>query len=98
MPKERHLVVAADRTASVLTASTLLLGVNPDRVWAGFTNAGANDIFVQLGAAAALHTGLLVAPNGYFGIDQLQYWAGEVYAIAESAATILSGIEVSKKP
>lgn len=98
MPKEKLILVATDRTLPIAVASTMILGTNDRRVWAGFTNVGANDIFVQLGVAAALHEGLLVAPNGYFGISQIEYWAGAVYAIAETAITILSGVEVSVKP
>lgn len=97
MRKEREVYASADRTQSIAVTSVMLLGTNDKRVWAGFTNVGTNDIFVQLGAPAALHEGLLVAPNGYFGIDDHQYWAGAVYAIAETAITILSGVEVSVK-
>lgn len=97
MPKEKVIHEAADRTQAIAVTSVMLLGTNDRRVWAGFTNVGVNDIFIQLGAAAVLHEGLLVAPNGYFGIDDHQYWAGPVFAIAETAITILSGVEVSEK-
>lgn len=84
-----------DRSVSVGTVSTLVLRRNSKRVFAILTNNGANAIHIQLGAAATAATGVRLNPyGGSFQIDRMTPWNGEVYAIAETATTVLTGVEV----
>ena len=91
-------LVAEDVTISVAVTSTLILGANAARVDVVFVNDGAADIYIRKGAVATLNTGGLVAPGGTFYINALHPWYGEVYGIANGAASVFVGTEVSGKP
>ena len=89
---------AVERTVTVGTGSGIILRRNPSRIWAGFTNDGAVDVYIRIGEAAALNTGILLSPGGSFTLDQYNMpWQGEVYAIA-SASCVLTGVEVEREP
>ena len=86
-----------DKTISVSEiASTVVLLSNTLRVWALLVNTGATDVFLRLGAPAALHTGIpLVAAGGWCLINKDMPWTGGVEAIAETAASVVTVVEVS---
>ena len=81
------------RDVTVATSSTRILPRNPKRVWAMFVNAGANDVYIQLGATAVLNQGFKCISNGIFKIDRNTEYLDEVFAIADTASCLLVGIE-----
>lgn len=85
-----------DKTISVATSSTVILLSNTLRVWALIVNTGATDVFLQFGAAAALHTGIpLAAAGGWVLINKDMPWTGGVEAIAETAPSVVTVLEAS---
>ena len=90
---------ATERTISVGTASTLILRVNPNRIWAQFTNDGANVIYLSFKSPAVVSQGFRInASGGAFEFDQINTpWTGELYGIASGGASVLSGQEIEQK-
>lgn len=85
-----------NKTVSVATTDTVVLDNNLSRHWALLINDGDNDIYIRLGEAAALNTGILLNANGgWCLINKDMPWTGVIHAIAATAATILLVTEVS---
>lgn len=88
-----------DRSQAVAITSTLILGPNAKREWVTFVVEGANKVNLQLGAAAAVNTGIpLLGSGGAFVMDMRTLpWYGAVYAIATTAPSQLSCVEVERE-
>ena len=80
--------------ATVGVASALALAANANRKYAIFVNDSANIIYLGLGAAAVVGSGIrLNANGGSYEINWQNLYTGEIYAIAGGAGSNLSIIE-----
>lgn len=87
---------AIDKSVQVQTTNTHVLQDNPLRIWALLINIGGNDVAIQLGAPAALNTGIyLFASGGWCLINREMAWTGYIDAIADTLASQLVVVEVS---
>lgn len=88
--------ITDDKSVSVATTDTAILQNNPLRIAALLVNVGANDVFVQFGAAAALNQGIpLLANGGWLLINKDFPWTGFVNGIADTLAAQLCVTEIS---
>lgn len=71
-----------DHTGNVTTGSTVILAANKFRTCVEFTNDSDVVIYLRLGQAAALHTGIrLNAEGGSYEIGLSNLWKGEISVI-----------------
>lgn len=86
--------LATNDTASVGNgASVELLAANDRRLSAIITNSSANGLWVALGEAAVIGTGIYVAPNG--GSVEFQgenLWRGAINGISSAGAGNVIGV------
>ena len=82
-------------TVAVGIASTTVLSANASRKGLILSNAGANNIYVNLAGGTAVNTNLLLPPNSVpFVLEQLCP-TGVITAIAATGTTNLSVTELS---
>jgi hypothetical protein len=89
MAKElNHIkLINVNASVSVSNTSTLLLSANSRRLYAEIVNTSDTGIWINFGAAAAVGTGMYIAPAGFsFVIDSDFMWRGSVYGISAGAA------------
>jgi len=78
------------------TVSVLALEQNPQRANALFVNDSGSTIYLSLGYPAVLNTGIRVSSNGgFFEINALNMWRGQVYAITSIASQLLLVTEMT---
>jgi hypothetical protein len=85
----------AQGAVSVGIASTAILAANPDRRYLLLVNDSNANIYVSLGAAAVLYTGIRLNAGGgwYEMLDGQNLYTGAVNAIAAAAAKNLTYLE-----
>lgn len=70
-------------SVSIGIASTLVLAANSSRRYLFLVNDSDENIYVSLGSAAVLNTGiLLTSQGGSLTLDTTTMWTGAVYAIS----------------
>lgn len=77
----------AQRTPKIVvvgSASTLLLDVNPDRLYASFTNNTTQLIYLQYAIAAVWQSGQPLPQNSTWEINTTSLFQGQVYGITDS--------------
>lgn len=78
---------AGDYSVDVLITSTPVLEFNKHRTFATFVNDSDMTIYLRLGQASALNTGIrLNAAGGAFEINKTNLYKGEVFAIRAAGA------------
>lgn len=84
-------------TASLTTASAIILAENSLRKHATFVNASDVGIWLSFGSTAVVGTGVYLAPSGgSYEIDGNNLYQGDVYGIAVSGAgKVCAGVEFS---
>ena len=84
------------KKVKVKTTTTTVVAENLDRNGIEIVNEGANSVFLELGAVAAvLQNGIFLAPAGSWnGMVGPMVWTGEIRGIAETAETNVSVVEV----
>lgn len=87
----------SDAPISVVTTSTLALADNPNRKYALLINTSNTDIWLRLGQAAVLGSGIFIARGGFaYEITGENLWTGAIYAIHGGAgAKVMSVLEMS---
>jgi len=91
---EFQLLRATEHSLTVGTASTLIVGENPWRVWISCVVVGATRIDLCLGEAAVASEGIpLSAAGGAVVFDKSMPWRGAIYGIS-SVACVLAVQEV----
>jgi hypothetical protein len=85
------LITTQASTGPVIAATTTLaLAANANRVYASFVNDSNEDMYLAFGAAAVLHTGVLVkASGGSYEITHANLFKGQVNAICASGTKVL---------
>lgn len=74
-------------------ASVVLIAENLRRKYAGIYNASTNGLWLGLGQAAVIGTGIYVPPNGgWFEIDHDNLWQGEIQGISAAGAANVIGV------
>jgi hypothetical protein len=86
---------ASQSTVSVLTSSTVVLAANPSRKGVILSNAGANNIYVNLGGGTAVNTNVLLPPNSAALVLTHLCPTNAINAIAATGATNLSVTELT---
>ena len=79
--------VGTSASSTVGTSATVVLSKNSGRMYAAFTNDGADDIYLNLGATstAAVGKGIRINANGgSYEINDLNLYTGQVSAISET--------------
>lgn len=80
-------VIAVNASVSVGAGSTAILAANSRRLYAEIVNTSDTGIWINFGAAAAVGTGVYIAPAGFsFVIDNSFMWRGTVFGISAGAA------------
>lgn len=75
-------------TFDVTTSSQLVLPANEHRKFAIFVNDSSSTIYLKMGGAASLHSGIRISANGFsYEIDNTNLWVGDVYAIHDGIGT-----------
>jgi len=83
----KTLTAATNSTASIGTASALILPANPRRSYAIISNGSAVGVWLSLGSPAAIGTGIYLAPGGgVFIIDEYGLYRGAIYGSAASGS------------
>lgn len=82
-------------TVSVATSSTSVLSANANRHGLILSNAGANNIYVNLAGGTAVSSNVLLAPNSAPLVLTSLCPTGAITAIAATGATNLSVTELS---
>ncbi len=86
MPDPRIFPIPSAHTdyVTVLGISTLVRAANPNRVSINLVNDGASVIYLSLGNAAVVGSGMRINPRGgSYHIGQSNLWLGEIYGITE---------------
>ena len=81
------------KVVSVTTGSTQLLAANSDRLYAQINNNGAQPIWVQVGAPAAVGRGTRVTPGSMLNFQDNELYLGEINAITVSGSIGIDVIE-----
>lgn len=89
----RVLQVATHGTKSVdNSASVVLLAANARRSYAGIYNATAVGLWIGLGVAAVIGTGIYIPAGGSFVIDEDgALWRGSINGIMASGGAVVIG-------
>jgi hypothetical protein len=84
-------------SVSIGNVSTLVLAANPDRRYLFLVNDSDESIYVSLGSAAVMNTGiLLTSQGGALTLDTTTMWTGSVYAISATGGKNLTICEGEK--
>lgn len=82
--------------ATIGLTSTLVLAANSQRRWLFLVNDSDENIYVSLGSAAVVGSGILLTPGGgALTLDTASMFAGDVYAICASGGKNLTVSEGS---
>lgn len=66
----------------VTTTNALALPANEFRKFCILINDSDTDIYIELGADAAVNTGIRISAGGFsYEIDRTNLWVGEIFAI-----------------
>lgn len=84
------LTPSAPAAVSVGVASGAALAANANRKGATFINTSTATISFGLAATAVLNSGITLAPNGVWVMDEFTFTVGAINAIAGSAASNLA--------
>lgn len=87
--------IATPGTVSVGIASVAVLASNDRRRYAIICNSGANGLWLGLGVAAVVGTGIYVPPNGgTFVIEGDNRWKGAINGIVAAATSVVGTLEL----
>jgi hypothetical protein len=78
----------ANTTPAITSASSVVLAANLNRKYAYVSNNTGGVVFIKLGAAAALNTGIRIANNGMYEINANNLWTGTINAIKPGAGSV----------
>lgn len=80
-------VININASVSVGAASTAILAANSRRLYAEIVNSSDTGIWINFGAAAAVGTGIYIAPAGFSFVMNSEFmWRGTVFGISAGAA------------
>jgi hypothetical protein len=78
-------------TYATVTTSAIVLAANPSRQWAVLFNTSSSDtIYLALGKAAVVGSGIPLPPQTGFIFDHTNPWTGDVYAVTSGSSTNLA--------
>ena len=80
--------------ATVGASSAIAVQANGARRWLVVTNTSANVIWLGLGVAAVVGSGIYLPAGAGYIFDHTNPWVGAVYAIASGAGSNLAITEV----
>jgi len=85
------IITVTDGGVAVEIVSTLVLAANVHRADAVFVNDSNQPIYLARGNAAVLHQGIrLNSAGGSYEINEHNLFLGNIYAIAEGGAKVLT--------
>ena len=91
----KEVTSGSPNTISVAGTSTSVIGANENRNGLEIVNSSSSNIWLGLGKAAKANEGIYLSPSGSWdGKIGLVAWDGEVTAIATTASSPLTVIEV----
>lgn len=75
---------------SATVTSTEIVPENTNRQWLFLTNIGANDVFVAIGQAAVLNTGMVLrSPDGALFLDAMACPGGAINGITAAGTSLV---------
>ena len=80
--------VGVDLVKAITATEQLVLGSNPQRLYALLVNDGSNPIYLSKGIPAAANRGIRInASGGSYEINLTNPWHGEVHAVCGAGLT-----------
>ena len=80
---------------SVTSSSGVVLASNGSRKYALIVNHSAVMVYLSLGAAAAVDSGIPLQPDGEYTINGLNLWTGAIYAIVSTGTIDINVTEAT---
>lgn len=75
------------------TASVTIIAANPLRKYAHVANNSGEAIFIQFKVSAALNQGVKIGPGGFYTLEEINLWRGDVNAIGLMAGQLIDVLE-----
>ena len=73
-------------TASVGTSSVKVASSNQSRTYFFIQNLGSNSVFLALGTASKINSGIMLAAGSAYEMMKYNVYDGDIYAIAQTGA------------